>query len=203
MRYRNLVMLWLLSMMLCPAASRASVVSGAQAFLTVRTSDTLDIVAGADVSFIDAYDESQVNISGGNVSHLNLYDNSAAFVNGGDISFIRAYDDSTVRLTYAENLSWLLVGSGSKVELVASEVSYSAGHVNGLWADGAPFSFWAIPLDLQSPTFPGYTSIPSNIVITPVPVPGALLLLASSLGLLLFPNRLAGGDAKHLVAGGP
>jgi hypothetical protein len=74
--------------------------------------------------------------------------------------------------------------SDSIANIYGSDFSYAGGHLSGKWSDGSLFSFWALNIDSNGQiTTPSPASIPVNISLHSVPVPGTLYLL----GAALFP----------------
>lgn len=177
--------------LLAAGAALANTVDTRVSFLATRGDTRTDVVAGADVAFLDAYDRSTVQVSGGHISWLTLHDDASADILGGDISWIRAADTSFVRLSGVHSLSWLvMIGAQSRAEIVANGVSYSKGHLSGTWGDGTPFSFWAVP-----PGAGAFPSMPSGISVTAVPEPAAFLLLAPGLLLIYLRARRKAPEA--------
>lgn len=157
---------------------------------------TVNLLAGADVGFLDAYDISMVNVmSGSMVSHLDVFDTSRLDVQAAsEISFIKAFDQATVEITGGD-VSWLELEENAHATIFGSDFTYRGGILRGNWADGTSFQFWALNLVLGSPP-PLTDFLPSNITLTNLPVPPALLLFLSGL-LPLFigirKNRSAAG----------
>ncbi|OYY93240.1 MAG: hypothetical protein B7Y41_13040 [Hydrogenophilales bacterium 28-61-23] len=153
--------------------AHVQVSGGSISYLTLHNDATANIESG-DISYLTLHNDTTANIESGDISWLMLHDNSTANIENGIISWVKAYDRSFIRLTGAEDLSWLVFHSAdSRAEIVANNVSYSNGHLSGNWADGRVFSFWAIHQDLYNSSV-----MPTNIVITQVPEPSGLLLFA-------------------------
>lgn len=170
-------------------ASNAIVIDAPIPDVRLRLSDFAEVVDGADVAFLDAYEQSRLLVTDGKVSFLTLHDHASAVINGGEISWIHLHDRSVVRLTDADSLGWLVFhGADSRADIVANNVSYEDGVLKGSWANGATFSFWAIHEGLQIPI-----AIPPNIFVTPIPEPSPWMLFALSVPVLLTGHRSRSG----------
>lgn len=118
------------------------------------------------------------------ISHLDGYDNSTINVSGGDISWLSVYDNNVTNISYVDDLSWLLVNDDAVVNIYGADFFYTNGHLNGAWANGSTFSFWAVE---ESELFVGNfgNDLPDNIILhsvsVSVPAPATFLLFAFSL----------------------
>jgi hypothetical protein len=169
----------------CSPLSTAADIDYYEPFIDTYGTTNTNVLPGADIAHIYAYDTSSVQVTGGSISFLNLLGSSTGEIAGGNISWVNLYDSSSVRITYVQNLSWLVFGgANSHAEIVADNVSYSSGHLSGVWGNGMGFSFWAIPEGAD----PSYT-MPTNITITPVPEANSLWLLAVGLPLIVAAVR--------------
>lgn len=149
-------------------------------FVDTYGTTSTNVLPGANIAHFYAYDTSSVQVTGGSISFLNLLGSSTGEIAGGDISWVRLYDTSSVRITYVQNLSWLIFGGpNSHAEIVADNVSYASGHLSGVWANGMGFSFWAMTEGAEPASI-----MPTNITITPVPEANSLWLLAVGLPLV-------------------
>ena len=74
-------------------ASNAIVIDAPIPDVRLRLSDFAEVVDGADVAFLDAYEQSRLLVTDGKVSFLTLHDNASAVINGGEISWIHLPDD--------------------------------------------------------------------------------------------------------------
>jgi hypothetical protein len=149
----------------------ADVINSQQGFVSTTGNTRTYIVDGGNVSFFDAYDTSSVDVLGGHVGHLTLHGSTAATISDGDISWLRVLDSSKTSITGIDNLSWLVVSETSHVDILATDATFSSGHLSGTWLDGSSFEFWAV---LAAPdgsiTIPA--QLPSNIRIhSPASVP--------------------------------
>jgi hypothetical protein len=170
---------------ICNSAS-AQLIDGSASFVNAKGTTQVDVLSNAQVSFLDAFDQTHINVLGGEINWLTLHNEATANISGGKISWINAYDNSFAKLTGLDDLSWLVFhGADSRVEVVGNNISYSNGHLSGVWANGVPFSFWAVRDYITSST------IPSNIVISSVPEPSTLLFLAVGFPLAFIRARNA------------
>lgn len=151
-------------------------INGNDAFVFVYDQATVNLISGSDVSFLYAHDDSQVNVYDGTLGWLTMYEQSAAKI-------------------YKADLSHLGVRPETSVTIYGSNFSYSTtGQLSGNWFDGTPFIFWARSIDENGatiPTIPGYrVSMPTNIILSSVPLPAAVWLLGSGLvGLFSIARR--------------
>lgn len=67
--------------------------------LKVPSSPTVNIVSGASVPYLFAFNNSAVNVKGGSVSTLDANDHSVANVSGGDSNYVTAFDNGAVNLS--------------------------------------------------------------------------------------------------------
>lgn len=162
---------------------------------TVITGNASHTINGSD-PFVKAYDQATVILTtGANVAFLDMYDQSHASLNGGVLSWLYLYDQSTADIHQAA-ISWLLMGESSTAHIYGSDFSYSGGHLNGKWSDGSPFSFWALNINGAGQIItPAPASMPTNITLHSVPVPGTLYLFGAALlpliGLHRKPSHVA------------
>lgn len=165
----------------CSSLSTAADIDYYDPFVNTYGTTSTNVLPGADIAHFSAYDTSSVQVTGGSISFLNLLGSSTGEIAGGDISWVRLYDTSSVRISYVQNLSWLVFGGqDSRAEIVADNVSYASGYLSGVWGNGMAFSFWAVPEGADS----SYTTMPTNITISPVPEANSLWLLAVGLPLV-------------------
>ena len=117
------------------------------------TGQTTVNVNGSTIAWSYFYDTSVVNVTGNaNVSWMHLRDNAAAHIYDGTISWLKLYESSRANLTSPDHVSWLLLNDQSQAHLYGSDFSYGGGHISGKWANGVPFSFWALnEVDLANP----------------------------------------------------
>jgi len=157
--------------------------------LSVEGNNVVDIYSGsADISRVYVYDNSTLNIYGGDIAWLYANDSSTLNIDGGDISWLYANDSSQLNITYLGDLSWLLVNDDSQVNIFGSDFRYSNGHLSGIWNNGIAFSFWALEeTDLRDGSIGSV--MPDNIRLNAVPIPAAVWLFASGLGLLGWLRR--------------
>lgn len=168
----------------------SSAINGSDdAFVYQYDTSTLSLNSGADVAFLETHNNAQANIySGSQLSFLNTYDASVANVYGGDTSWLILHDQSQVNV-YKTVTSWLLVAENATATIFGSNFNYSNGHLSGNWSDGSAFSFRALNAqnDGQINFNADQSILPSNIILTSVPLPGAFYLFASTLfGLIGF-----------------
>lgn len=154
-----------------PVTAQAAdlVVDSVQSTVTLTGSDHLTLLPGAQVSWLDANGQSSVDMS------------------GGAVSWLRVQDQAVVNITGAEAISWLVIkGDVARVNIAASNVSYSQGHLSGTWANGQTFSFWALRDEVLSSSSAMMSDaiqvMPINIAITAaVPEPGTWALMGLGL----------------------
>jgi len=172
-------------------SSHAASVSGsdildvdyAEASINAFDTSTVNLNAGSDVANLDTYDASQANLyAGSEVSFIDAFDHSSISVYGGEISFLRLYDESHADI-FNTDVSWLLVGENASATIYGSSFEYNRGHLNGLWADGTSFSFWALNMDQFGLPIHDLTNdiMPANITLSEVPLPPAAILFLSVL----------------------
>ncbi|MDO9219928.1 MAG: hypothetical protein Q7T90_02780 [Thiobacillus sp.] len=138
-------------------------INGSDAFVYAYDQATVVLTAGADVAFLHMHDQSHVNLYAGELSWLHLYDQSTADIHQTDIS-------------------WLLLGGDSIANIYGSDFSYGGGHLSGKWSDESPFSFWALNINSNGQIItPAPASMPTNISLHSVPIPGTLYLLGAAL----------------------
>jgi hypothetical protein len=143
--------------------SNSHSINGYDSFVYAYNHATVNLIAGADVAFLDMHDQSHVNLYAGELSWLSLYDQSTA-----DIHEIE--------------LSWLLMGGNSIANIYGSDFSYAGGHLSGKWSDGSPFSFWALNINSNGQIVPPIpAAMPTSISLHSVPTPGTLYLLGAAL----------------------
>ena len=82
-----------------------------------------DIVSGASVSQLYAYDSSTANVFGGGVGYLRIFESSIANVSGGDFYQILAYDSSTANFSGGSATS-LLTNGTSTANFFGGSVTY-------------------------------------------------------------------------------
>jgi hypothetical protein len=164
-------------------------INGPEGFVYAYDSSTITASSGADIAWLYGYDNSTLNINiGSEVSWLYGYDHSTLNIDGGDISWLTLYDESEVNISFVEDLSWLLVNDDVQVNIFGSEFSYAGGHLSGLWANGDPFSFWALEeVDLRLGSIGNIQ--PNNINLHVVPTPSSIYLLLIGIGFLLIRRR--------------
>lgn len=150
--------------------------------LTVQASDV--VIDGTQTSVILSGLDTATVLPGANISWLDVRDQSHLTMTGGDVAWLNVYDQASVTISGAEDISWLLINSEeAAIEIQASNVAYSGGHLSGVWANGQSFEFWALyQSTLADPLGDQWSVMPSNITITAVPEPGTWALM--SLGLL-------------------
>lgn len=164
----TLASLMLAGVVALPLAAQAGhvVIDGDRSTVVLTGVDSATVVPGANIAWLHARDQSQVTMTGGDVSWLNVYDQASVTISG------------------ANAISWLVINSEeAAIEIQASNVTYSGGHLSGVWGNGQSFHFWALYQSTLSDPLSGQWSVmPSNITITAVPEPGTWALM--SLGLL-------------------
>ena len=189
--------------------AQADVIGGSDPWVTRAGHSHTTIVAPADIAGFDAHEHATVEVQAGEVSRLNMHDQSRANVLGGDVAWLRLHDDShadvsagdfswiwlrdrsTVRITGADDLSWLVLdGASTRAEIVADHVTYSGGHLSGVWGDGRAFTFWAVEGSFMPSQF-----TPSQITITAVPEPASLACLGMGWLTLVWGARRRGSHA--------
>lgn len=164
----------------------ADVIDGPRPFVDLFGDAHVDVVNGADVSFLHLWDTSSAHVRGGAVGWLMLHEDSFAHVSGGELSWVIAGAHSAVWLSGLDSLSWLKLESpDSRATIFAKEASYARGHLFGRWHDGRSFDFWALGPGPWAPDV-----MPANItLITAVPEPGSVWLTGVGLALLAFARR--------------
>lgn len=182
------------------SASHATVITGRavhsiggyDGYVDVFDQATVNLVGGADVSWLSAHVQSNLNVFAGEASWVRMYDSSSAHILGGTVSWLLMFDASTADI-YKSGISWLVLDGVSRVDIYGSDFAYSGGHLSGNWADGTPFSFWALNGDAQGiPTGFGSSLMPENIFLHAVPAPATPYLIILALPLLaLFRSRFA------------
>lgn len=192
------------------SVSHATVVTGGTV-QTISASDssvyaydqaTVELVNGADVGWLYMNAQSRLNVFDGLAAWTFMSANSNAAIQGGDLSWLKMYDNSHVDITngilswlqmfeastaniYKADISWLVLAENSKAEIYGSNFAYSGGHLSGNWADGTPFSFWALSGNAQGmPTVVRLPVLPENIVLHVVPAPATAYLMMLALPLL-------------------
>lgn len=150
--------LTLIIMLLCCISSNAFA-----EIVTVSGNTVLNVQH--EVAYVSAKDQSTVNLlPEGNISHFNLYNQARTRITGGYISFLVMNDQSRAEIISEVDIGWLHVAGDSVVDIYGSDFSYSGGHLSGKWANGAEFSFWALPGKPGEPVIPGNT-LPANIIL--------------------------------------
>lgn len=164
-------------------------INGSESFVYAYDSSAVTASSGSDIAWLYGYDNSILNIKmGSEVSWFHGYDDSTINIDGGDISWLKLYDESEANISYVEDLSWLLVNDDVQVNIFGSEFSYAGGHLSGLWANGDPFSFWALEeVDLRLGSIGNIQ--PNNINLHVVPTPSSIYLLLIGIGFLLIRRR--------------
>ena len=159
---------------------------------TVITGNALHSISGSD-AFVYAYNQATVALTtGADVAFLDMYDQSHASLYAGELSWLHLYDQSTADI-HQIDISWLLMGGNSIAHIYGSDFSYGGGHLSGKWSDGSPFSFWALNINSNGQiTTPAPASMPTNISLHSVPIPGTLYLFgAALLPLIGFHRKLS------------
>lgn len=163
--------------------------------IVLRTQQVAEIRTGASVDWLDLFDQSRVAVSGGSVGWFTLHNDADALIDGGEIARLSLLDHSSATITYAQDLDWLtLYGNASRVEIVANNVTYSQGRLNGTWANGTAFSFWAFnaqnyyPSDVM-PANLIIAPVPRSLVVSAVPEPGSALLFSAGAIVAFFGSR--------------
>ena len=169
-------------------------ISGYEARVEVYGSSTATVLPGADISWLDGYDDSTINIQGGDISWLSVYDNSQTNISSlGDLSWLHVYDDSQTNISSLGDLSWLVVNDQAIVNIYGSGFDYSDGHLSGIWSNGGMFSFWALEeADFHSGNIGDL--LPDNIILHTIsaPEPASVVIFAAGI-LLLAASRSGGG----------
>lgn len=167
-------------------------IDGYDGYVDAFDQASVNFVSGADVSWLSMYGQSNLNFFGGEASWVRMHDNSSARILGGTVSWLVMLDRSTADI-YKSTISWLVLDDVSRVDIYGSDFAYSGGHLSGNWADGTPFSFWALNGDAQGiPTGFGSSWMPENIYLHAVPAPATSYLIILALPLLaLFRNGFA------------
>lgn len=158
-------------------------------FATIVSGNNTLNINGSD-AFVHAYDHAQVNLGvNSDVAFLDMHDQSHVSIYGGKLSWLHLYEQSTATL-YMTNISWLLMADASKATVIGSDFSYTGGHLSGKWADGSPFSFWALNFNGATNQLGSIGGVmPSNLILQTVPTPGTLYLLGAALLPLLAFRR--------------
>lgn len=169
----------------CCAASTSS-------YGTVITGNGVHSINGPD-AFVSAYDQAVVNLlDGADVAFLDTRDQSHVNIHGGELSWLNMYEQSTADI-YKVDLSWLLLAENSTAHIYGSNFFYSGGHLSGNWSDGSAFSFWALNANSRGMIEnPSPVSMPANISLHSVPLPGTLYLFGAALFPLMGSLRQSG-----------
>lgn len=118
-----------------------------------------------EVVYLTARDQSTVNLlPEGEISFFDLYNQAKTRITGGHISYLVMNDQSRAEILSEVDISWLHVSGESVVDIYGYDFSYSNGILSGKWANGADFSFWALPGNLGEPVKPDNT-LPANIIL--------------------------------------
>lgn len=183
----------LVSSLVC-GGSQASVItgnavqsiSGIESTVHAYDQATVNLIGGADVAWLYMHQQSSLNFFAGDASWIHMHDSSEAEISGGDLSWLLMFDSSAANI-YKSDISWLVMGGDSIAHIYGSNFSYFGSHLSGNWADGTPFSFWAVNGNAQGMALPAIgVSMPANIVLHAVPVPATLYLIGLALPVLAW-----------------
>lgn len=158
-------------------------ISGYESTVYAYDQATVNLIDGADVVWLYLHQQSNLNFLAGSASWIRMYDSAQVEISGGDLSWLLMFDSSTANI-YKSDISWLVMGADTTAHIHGRNFSYANGNLSGNWADGTPFSFWAVNGTSEGTPLPaiGASPMPENIVLHTVPVPATLYLIG-----LVFP----------------
>lgn len=157
--------------------------NGTVAFLNAYASSQVEVQNGGNISHLTAHESSSVTLlPGSDLSHSTALDSSHYEITGGTVSFLNFYDNSSANIYGMQSLSYLQLGSTSNVSLFGHDFAFDplTSSLNGTWMDGTIFN-----IGLRTTETPdvGITvsSLPTNLNLVTVPLPGCIVLFLSGL----------------------
>ena len=162
-------------------------ITGTTPLVFLTGSNSARVLPGANVSYLDAYDQSSVDVLGGEVSYLTLHNQARGKVNGGIISYLQVYDSSRAEVRKVDDLSWLFLRGAGEAHVYGRNLFYSSGHLFGQWENGSAFQFWALRDDNPG-TPPPIGPMPTGLFLHSIPEP-ATAWLALGVACVAFGRR--------------